>query len=48
MRTPAVVDFLERQFLEPAPSTPEQFATFTKDDRNRAGEIVTRFNVPKQ
>jgi tripartite-type tricarboxylate transporter receptor subunit TctC len=48
LRTPAVVDFLEKQFLEPAPSTPEQFATFTKDDRNRAGEIVRRFNVPKQ
>ena len=48
LRTPAVVDFLEKQFLEPAPSTPEQFARFTKEDRNRAGEIVTRFNVPKQ
>jgi tripartite-type tricarboxylate transporter receptor subunit TctC len=44
LRTPAVVDFLEKQFLEPAPSTPEQFATFTKEDRNR----VTRFNVPEQ
>jgi tripartite-type tricarboxylate transporter receptor subunit TctC len=48
LRTPSVVDFLEKQFLEPAPSTPEQFATFTKEDRNRAGGIVTRFNVPKQ
>ena len=49
LRTPAVVDFLEKQFLEPAPSTPEQIpAMFTKEDRNRAGEIVTRFNVPEQ
>jgi tripartite-type tricarboxylate transporter receptor subunit TctC len=48
LRTPAIVDFLEKQFLEPAPSTPEQFAAFTKEDRNRAGEVVSRFNVPKQ
>jgi tripartite-type tricarboxylate transporter receptor subunit TctC len=48
LRTPAVVDFLEKQFLEPAPSSPDQFATFTREDRNRAGEIVRRFNIPKQ
>lgn len=48
IRTPSVVELLEKQFLEPAPSTPEQFAAFTKEDRDRAGEIVRRFNVPKQ
>jgi len=42
---PKIVEFMDSQFLEPAAGTPEQFAAFLKQDRQRAGEVVRRFNI---
>ncbi len=37
-----------RQFLESAIDTSEEFAAFLKADRERVGQLVKKFNIPKQ
>ena len=41
-------DYLENQFLEPSFMSPEEFAVFLKEDRDRAGVIVRKYNLPRQ
>jgi tripartite-type tricarboxylate transporter receptor subunit TctC len=43
-----VVEFLESRFLEPAPSTPQEFAAFLRADRAQVARLVTKYNVPRQ
>ena len=45
---PKFIELLENQFLEPAPNSPDAFASFMKADRERAAAEVKLFNVPKQ
>jgi hypothetical protein len=47
-REPAFVEFLDTQYVESAVGTPEQFVAFLKKDREEAGQLVKRFNIPKQ
>jgi len=47
-REPKFADFLENQFLEPKPASPEEFAVFLKEDRERAGIVVKKYNLPRQ
>ena len=47
-REPKFADYLENQFLEPAVSSPEEFAVFLKEDRERAGIMVRKYNLPRQ
>ena len=46
-REPKFVEWIDSQMVEIAVSSPEDFASFLKTDRERAGQVVRRFNVPK-
>ena len=48
VREPSFADLMDRQFLEPAVSSPAQFAAFLKADRERVGRVVRQFNFPRQ
>ena len=48
LRTPKFAEYLENQLFEPAVSSAEEFAAFVKEDRDRAGRIVRKYNVPGQ
>jgi len=48
LREPKLVDFMDNQFLEPVGGPPETFAAFIRRDRERAGEIVKRYNIPRE
>lgn len=43
-----VIEFLESRFLEPAPSTAQEFAAFLRSDRAQVARLVTKYNVPRQ
>ena len=45
---PRFAAYLESQFLEPAVSSPEDFAAFLKKDRERAGLMVRKYNLPRR
>jgi tripartite-type tricarboxylate transporter receptor subunit TctC len=47
-REPKFGEYLDNQLLEPAVSTPEDFAAFVKEDRERAGLTVKKYNIPRQ
>jgi tripartite-type tricarboxylate transporter receptor subunit TctC len=47
-REPKFLEYLETQLLESAVGTPEEFASFLKADRERAGALVKMFNIPRQ
>jgi tripartite-type tricarboxylate transporter receptor subunit TctC len=47
-REPKMADYLERQFVEVAVAPPEQFAAFTRGERERAAQVVKDFNLPRQ
>jgi tripartite-type tricarboxylate transporter receptor subunit TctC len=47
-REPKFAAYLESQYVEPAVTTPEAFAAFLKEDRERAGLVVKRYNIPRQ
>ena len=48
-REPKFVEYLDGQFIEvSAPWSPEEFADFMQKDREKAGVLVRRFNIPKQ
>ena len=47
-REPKFVEWIETQMSEIAVSSPEEFAAFVKADRERAAQVVKRFNIPKQ
>ena len=45
---PKVAEAIAARFLEPDPRTIADFTAFLKEDRERAGMLVRRYNVPKQ
>lgn len=45
---PKFQQYLETQFLDPAVDTPEEFAVFLKQDRERSGQMVRKYNIPRQ
>lgn len=45
---PAFAAYLESQYVESAVTSPEEFAAFLKQDRERAGLMVKRYNIPRQ
>jgi tripartite-type tricarboxylate transporter receptor subunit TctC len=47
-REPKFSEFVESQFLEPAPQTSEEFGAFLKTDRELTGELLRKYNVPRQ
>jgi tripartite-type tricarboxylate transporter receptor subunit TctC len=48
VREPAFAKFLEARGLEPAVGSVEEFASFLKRDRDQVGQIVKKFNLPRQ
>lgn len=47
-REPKTADYLESQFVEVAVGSPEQFAAFTRAERERAAQVVQDYNIPRQ
>jgi tripartite-type tricarboxylate transporter receptor subunit TctC len=47
-REPRFVELLDSQFLQSAIGTPAEFAAFMRKDRERAAQVVKRFNIPRQ
>jgi tripartite-type tricarboxylate transporter receptor subunit TctC len=45
---PKFAAFLSERLVENAVTSPEEFAAFLKRDRERVGELVRKFNIPKQ
>ncbi len=48
LREPKLAEFMENQFLEGVGGSPESFAAFIRRDRERAGEIVKKYNIPRE
>jgi tripartite-type tricarboxylate transporter receptor subunit TctC len=47
-REPKMAEYLESQFVEVAVGTPDDFGTFMNAERERAGETVKTFRIPRQ
>jgi tripartite-type tricarboxylate transporter receptor subunit TctC len=47
-REPKMAEYLESQFVEVAVASPEQFAAFTRAERERAAQVVKDFHIPRQ
>ena len=47
-REPKMAEYLESQFVEVAVTPPEQFAAFTRAERERAAQVVKDFHIPRQ
>ena len=47
-REPKFLEYMESQFLETFVDTPEAFAKFLREDRERSGMVVKKYNVPRQ
>jgi tripartite-type tricarboxylate transporter receptor subunit TctC len=47
-RDPKFAELVDAQFLDPVLGTPQQFTAFLKTDRERARNVVTTFNVPRE
>jgi tripartite-type tricarboxylate transporter receptor subunit TctC len=45
---PDFEEFFVSRMLQNATSSPEEFAAFLRKDRERAGDVVRRFNIPRQ
>jgi tripartite-type tricarboxylate transporter receptor subunit TctC len=45
---PAYDEMFTSRLLLPATSSPEEFGAYLKSDRARAGEVVRKFNLPRQ
>jgi tripartite-type tricarboxylate transporter receptor subunit TctC len=46
-RDPKFAEFLEKQAVQPAPSTPAEFAAFLKKDRQDAESLIKLSNQPR-
>ena len=44
---PAYEELFNSRLLQPATSSPEEFGVFLRRDRERAGDVAKRFNLPK-
>jgi len=47
-REPKMAEYLESQFVEVAVAAPEEFAAFTRAERERAAQVVKDFHIPRQ
>jgi tripartite-type tricarboxylate transporter receptor subunit TctC len=47
IKQPAMTQFLVNQVIDPAVTTPEEFAAAIKKERRETVEVLQRFNVPK-
>jgi tripartite-type tricarboxylate transporter receptor subunit TctC len=47
-REAKMAEYLESQFVEVAVTPPEQFAAFTRAERERAAQVVKDFHIPRQ
>lgn len=47
-REPKFLEYMESQFLETFVGSPESSAKFMREDRERAGVVVKKYNVPRQ
>jgi tripartite-type tricarboxylate transporter receptor subunit TctC len=47
-REPKMAQYLESQFVEVAVGSPEEFAAFTRAERERAAQVVKDFHIPRQ
>jgi tripartite-type tricarboxylate transporter receptor subunit TctC len=47
-REPKMAQYLESQFVEVAVSPAEQFAAFSRGERERAAQVIKDFNIPRQ
>lgn len=47
-REPKMAEYLDTQFVEVAVGSPEPFAEFMRAERERAGETVKAYNIPRQ
>ncbi len=47
-RDPKFIEWIDTQMVEIAVSSPEEFGAFVKTERERAAQLVKRFNIPKQ
>lgn len=45
---PRFAEFMENQYIEGTIGTPQAFAAFMKADRERIGQMVRQFNIPRQ
>jgi len=45
---PKMAEYLEGQFVEVAVTAPAEFAAFTRAERERAGQVVKDFHIPRQ
>ncbi|MFM9970744.1 MAG: Bug family tripartite tricarboxylate transporter substrate binding protein [Burkholderiales bacterium] len=45
---PKVVEAIVNRFLEPDPQSVADFTVFLKQERERAGQLVKKYNVPRQ
>jgi tripartite-type tricarboxylate transporter receptor subunit TctC len=45
---PKFNEVLDSNYCEAATGTPEQFAAFMKADRELAGKLVKKYNIPTQ
>jgi len=42
------VQFMDNRYLEIAMGTPEEFGAYLKADRERIGDLVKKYNIPRQ
>jgi tripartite-type tricarboxylate transporter receptor subunit TctC len=47
-REPKMMEVLDSQYLELSVGTPQEMAAFMKTERERIGQLVRQFNIPKQ
>jgi tripartite-type tricarboxylate transporter receptor subunit TctC len=45
---PRFAAYLESEFLEPAISSPEKFALMVKEERERSGQMVRKYGIPRK
>ncbi len=47
-REPKFVQFMDSRYLEIAVGTPEEFGAYLKADREQIGQLVAKYNIPRQ
>jgi tripartite-type tricarboxylate transporter receptor subunit TctC len=47
-REPKFLQFMDSRHLESAVGTPEEFGAFLRADREQIGQLVARYNIPRQ
>jgi tripartite-type tricarboxylate transporter receptor subunit TctC len=47
-RDPKFLEYLDAQVTEPAVGTPEEFAGLIRSSRDQLGQLINKYNIPKQ